>query len=176
MKPLEASYLKIPLEVISEERGLPKAPAESPLIVYIAKNTKILDDISSLNSAKKPANLDLKVFISRDEDCPNDKNFDLKFDFTDCDNIFQICKILIYPANSKYKFNAKEENLNIGLYSLQGLSDVALIYGFGYKNELNLRKQLILHYNKNPNALQPKPAAGPGPVVSVAGNALLNDI
>ena len=83
---------------------------------------------------------------------------------------------MIYPTNSKYKFNAKEENLNIGLYSLQGLSDVALIYGFGYKNELNLRKQLILHYNKNPNALQPKPAAGPGPVVSVAGNALLNDI
>ena len=40
--------------------------------------------------------------------------------------------------------------MQLGLYSLKGLDDIALVYGFGPKSKFTLKKQLVLCYNKHP--------------------------
>lgn len=72
VKPLEGRYLSIPIELRSEETGELKAPP-APLIVYIAKHSKVLDDQYRVDYAsKKIPDLDLLVYISRNEEYPSE--------------------------------------------------------------------------------------------------------
>ena len=87
--------------------------------------------------------LDLKVFISRTDECPNDSKFDYKFDFSSGLSSYQIGKIKIMPSENKSAFSLSEKFLHLGLYSLKGLPNIAFIYGFGRKYEFYLKNKLI---------------------------------
>ena len=52
---------------------------KGPIIIYIAKDT---DCFSDEYNQKMAHDLDLKVFVSRTDECPNDSKFDYKFDFS----------------------------------------------------------------------------------------------
>ena len=126
--------------------------AQAPLVIYIAKYSTILDDESRIKMTKKMPESDLQVFVSRNKEWPTYAKHDIRYDFTKPDNVLHICQIKIYPLNSRERFHQDEEWISVGLYSLQGLPDIAMIYGFGQKAEHAVRKQLILHFNQNPVA------------------------
>jgi len=129
IKPLEARYLRIPLEVLTE--GGQIRMAQAPLVIYIAKYSTILDDESRIKMTKKMPESDLQVFVSRNKEWPTYAKHDIRYDFTKPDNVLHICQIKIYPLNSRERFHQDEEWISVGLYSLQGLPDIAMIYGFG---------------------------------------------
>jgi len=52
--------------------------------------------------------------------------------------------------------------MNIGLYSLHGLSHVAFIYGFGTRYECYLRKRLIAEFGDDPKKKDEKITCGCG--------------
>ena len=64
----------------------------------------------------KDAILDLKVYVSRSEECPSEAHHDLKYDFSEIEN-FNLCSITIYPAGGEPRFTFREKNIHIGLYS-----------------------------------------------------------
>lgn len=132
--------MRIPLRITNPESTYLTEPAMAPLVIYIAKYASILDDESRINNTRIVPETDLRVYISRTAECPNHQNYDMKFDFTTPDNVLHLCQVTIWPVRTKYRFQITEDFINIGFYSLHGLPDVALIYGFGKKAEVNLRK------------------------------------
>ena len=68
--------------------------------------------------------------------------------------------MMIYPYANGPTFAKNETHMNIGLYSLHGLNNVAFIYGFGTRYECYLRKRLIAAFADDPKKKDEKMTCG----------------
>ena len=115
------------MESGAEEQG----PQQGPLIIYFSKDT------FAFNSENITKDLDLKVYISKNETYPHAKNCDFRYDFSESDQ--KTCQIKIYPDKKQEKFMNNQFYFYIGIYSFSGLKSFGMIYGFGSKFEFSLK-------------------------------------
>ena len=87
VRPLEARFLRIPLEVKSDGYEKATTSAQAPLIIYFAKDTNYMCDTARAKlTSSRTVDPDLKVYISRKDGCPSASNCDIMYDFTDPGN------------------------------------------------------------------------------------------
>jgi hypothetical protein len=100
----------------------------------------------------KDAILDLKVYISRSDECPSEAHHDIKYDFSEQGNN-ALCSITVHPKGGEPRFTFREKHIYLGLYSLQGLQNFSFIYGFGDKCQKGMTRRIVdLYSDKNPKS------------------------
>ena len=155
VRPIEARFFQIPLEIppnrlreiVAKSNGAADISGyeDSPLIAFFLK------DSNSVSLRKKIDKLlDLQIYVSRTDPFPNHSSNDFEYNFDETPN-HKPCKITVIPKGKEPRFQFFEKYIYVGLYSLNGLPNIAFNYGFGSQISFSLKNDLIDKYTLSGN-------------------------